>query len=291
MIAKVKNTPEGLVFYFPQTYTTIRLDRNESKMFGARAFPEDTPPEVVHLEISDRCNLNCPYCYVKDKSKRELPTEGWEKIIKDLADSGVFQLTFGGGEPTMRKDLPRLTKYVKSLGLTLCMTSNGLKIPEMTSDTLRLFDQINISWHNQHPFFEVALYTLACVGVKRGINFCLSKQYEKDLDFIKRVADQWGAEILFLTYKPVNGDFENQIPPQKVYQIAKELNDSGLAVAVDGLTCQTCLASKRFCDIDSLGNVMVCSFLREPVGNLLTENLKTIWAKRPKQITCPYLKQ
>lgn len=285
---KVKNTPDGLVIYNPKTYQTIRFTKEESKKLGIKELAKDTPPEVVHLEISDRCNLNCPYCYVKDKSNRELTTETWEKIIKELVDNGVFQVTFGGGEPTMRKDLHRLASYARNQGLTICMTSNGLNIPKLSPLTLKLFDQINISYHEQEGF-EEALVCLKENNVKRGINFCFSKSYQSSLELIRRIGLRQDAEILFLSYKPVNNDFENQIPPKEVYQIAKTLHETGSKVAIDGLTCGTCLASKRFCDIDSLGNVMVCSFLREPAGNLTKQSFKEIWGKRNKVIKCPYL--
>jgi len=287
---KTKNTPEGLVFYDPKTYTTVRLNREESRKLGIKKFPKDTPPEVVHLEISDRCNLNCPYCYVRGKRGRELSTAEWVRIIKDLADTGVFQVTFGGGEPTMREDLEELALYAKACKLTLCMTSNGLRIPEIKPSVLKLFDQINVSWHRQAGFVRALAYLKDC-HVRRGINFVLSKQYEKDLGFIKQVSKQYGAEILFLTYKAVNQDINNQISAKQVFKEALKAFKEHLKVAVDGMTCGTCLAGKRFCDIDSLGNVMVCSFIRKPIGNLLEEPFKKIWARRNKNISCPYVRR
>jgi len=232
--------------------------------------------------------MNCPYCYVKDKSNKEISTEDWKRIITQLKNAGVFQVTFGGGEPTMREDLGELARFVKRLELTLCMTSNGKNIPKIDKEVLRLFDQVNVSWHNQE-WFESALEYLKDCEVRRGINFCLSKQYESDVELVRRIAERQGAEILFLTYKTVNKDAENQIPPARVLEIAKTVQASGVDVAVDGATCQTCLASKRFCDIDSLGNMMVCSFIREPVGNLLNEPFNKVWARRNKKITCPYV--
>jgi len=145
-----------------------------------------------------------------------------------------------------------------------------------------------VSWHGQ-KWFEQALAYLGACRVRRGINFCLSKFYEKDLELVKLIAKKQEAEILFLTYKPVNNDPNNQLSPARVLKIAQQTSKEGIEVAVDGMTCQTCLASKRFCDIDSLGNVMVCSFIRQPIGNLIKENFKTIWAKRNRVIICPYL--
>ena len=49
-----------------------------------------------------------------------------------------------------------------------------------------------------------------------------------------------------------------------------------------------CLQKRRFCDISSDGTVYPCSFIREPMGNILKENFKDIWKKRGDQIECPY---
>ncbi len=286
----IKLTQEGLVYFNPIQQLTIRLSREEStQLLKITEFPEDTPPEIVHLEISNQCNLNCKYCYIGKKKGKELNCFQWQKIIKELANNGVFQLTFGGGEPTMREDLLELARYVKSCGLTLCMTTNGINLTNFLKDELKIFDQINVSWHNQKEF-EEALCWLKICEVKRGINFTLSKDYFDDLFYIIKMAEKYDAEILFLTYKPVNKDYKNQIKPEIVYRVAKETYEfTNKSVAVDGLTCKSCLAGKRFCDIDSLGNVLLCSFLREPIGNLLKENFADIWSRRNKNPKCPYL--
>ncbi len=45
-------------------------------------FPKDlTAPEVVHLEVSDRCTKDCEYCYV-DMEGNELTTEQWKVSSK-----------------------------------------------------------------------------------------------------------------------------------------------------------------------------------------------------------------
>ena len=285
---QVKNTPKGLVFYNRGSYMTVRMNKKESRACGVKSFPADTPPEVVHLEISDRCQMRCSYCYCGEKSNREISTEDWKRIITQLKNAGVFQVTFGGGEPTMREDLEELARFVKSLELTLCMTSNGKNIPKIDKEVLRLFDQINVSWHNQKGF-EKALKCLKKYEVRRGINFCLSKQYESDVELVRRIAERQEAEILFLTYKAVNNDQKNQIPPSQVLRIAHTIQDSGVDVAVDGATCQMCLGGRRFIDVSSVGDVMSCSFIRKPIGNLLKEGFGEIWRKRPKKVVCPYI--
>jgi len=283
MIKKVKITPDGVVMFIPDTNTIFRFSREESsKYFNITSFPDDTTPEVVHLEISNKCNLRCKECYV-DKKGEELSTAEWKKIINQLAESGVFQITFGGGEPTLRNDYIELAEYANSLGLNVCMTTNGFND---ISDN-NFFKQINISWHNQ-SFFEDALENLYKKGFQLGINFVCSKNNMKYLDNILKLSEKYEAEVLLLAYKPVNGDIENQVDSLEIYDLARQLHTK-YRIAVDGMVCNVCLASKKFSDIDSLGNVFVCSFIRNPIGNLLKQNFEEIWNNRPKDIKCPFV--
>ena len=52
--------------------------------------------EVIHLEVSGRCQLNCPYCY--SRSGTELAVSEWQALVKELAPL-TKQFTLGGGEP------------------------------------------------------------------------------------------------------------------------------------------------------------------------------------------------
>jgi len=294
---KAKLTPEGLVLYLSKIHTTIRFNEEETKQVvkGLKQLPKDYPgPEIVHLEIANRCNLKCKYCYVGEKKGEELTTEQWKQIIKKLDTSGVFQITFGGGEPTLRDDLIELASYTKELGLNLTMTSNGILIPYFKKKELRLFDQINISYHkaNASPLkvLRRALKHLQRRKVRRGINYCLSAQYLADVDKVVEVAKECDAEILFLVYKPVVDDWANQVPPEGVMRVAKAQANAGVRISVDGASCNTCVGAKRFMDIDHKGDVYPCSFIRESIGNLLYERLEDIWGRRKKELECPYLK-
>jgi len=288
---KTKLTTEGAVIYFPDKYLTLRLTKEETlKELRLKQLPDDYPgPEVVHLEVSNKCNLRCSYCYVK-KENKELTTYDWMRIIYKLAKEEVFQVTFGGGEPTLRDDIIELASYTKRVGLNLAMTSNGILVPYFGKE-LRNFDQINVSFHrsNINPFgiLTKALSYLKKLKIKRGISFCLRKDYYNDLDKVVDIAKKYEAELLLLTYKPIINDYENYIPPITVYDVAETLKDK-VEVAVDGLTCSSCMGNKRFCDVDSEGNVYPCSFIRIPQGNLLTEKLVDIWNKRIKNIKCPF---
>ncbi len=89
-------------------------------------------PIVAHLGITRKCNLSCSYCSVRPyyQEAEELSTENWKTIIGKLADWGVFQIGFTGGEPTLRKDLPELGRYVTGLNCAFNLTTNGWHLRE-----------------------------------------------------------------------------------------------------------------------------------------------------------------
>jgi MoaA/NifB/PqqE/SkfB family radical SAM enzyme len=269
------------------------LDRNETAELLHRAIPFDSldePCEIVHLEISNRCNMACPYCYVQEKEGQELTTEQWKAILDDLAAYGIFQITFGGGEPTLREDLKELALHARRRGLNLCMTTNGLNLAELGPETLCLFNQVNVSYHGDEQIVWEALEHLEKHRVQRGINFVALKSYMPALPFIALTSNIFGAELLALTAKGV----PDVIPAECVMAEARKLHQQGFKVAVDGLTCSRelpdyCMQKRRFCDVDSQGNVMPCSFVRTPIGNLLDKPFDEIWRSRGEQVPCPFV--
>lgn len=64
-------------------------------------------PIRYFFEITHRCNLSCPYCYVgKNKIKEELSKEDWIKIIKQIPRYSFVTLV--GGEPFIREDFSEI---------------------------------------------------------------------------------------------------------------------------------------------------------------------------------------
>ena len=77
-------------------------------------------PLAVLLEITHRCPLQCPYCsnpVELDRSRGELTATEWTRVLSELADIGVLQVHFSGGEPTARKDIVELVKHASDVGL------------------------------------------------------------------------------------------------------------------------------------------------------------------------------
>ena len=113
-------------------------------------------PLAVLAELTHRCPLSCPYCsnpLELERASGELTTAEWKKILTELAEIGVLQIHFSGGEPTARKDLVELVQHASDAGLyTNLITSAVL----LTRDRLRdLADaglcHVQISFQGSEP--------------------------------------------------------------------------------------------------------------------------------------------
>lgn len=77
-------------------------------------------PLAVLAEITHRCPLQCPYCsnpVELERNASELSTDEWKTVLSELAQIGVLQIHFSGGEPTARKDLAELIQHATDVGL------------------------------------------------------------------------------------------------------------------------------------------------------------------------------
>lgn len=69
-------------------------------------------PYSAQIEVTLNCNALCPFCSIpylpSSLTSKEMSTAEIKYIIDELAILGVNALSFTGGEPTLRKDLPEL---------------------------------------------------------------------------------------------------------------------------------------------------------------------------------------
>lgn len=300
--AKIRIEPFGSIIYLQDSATTVELDKEETRrtLGYSEDFPESKKgimaPKIVHLELTSRCNMDprCHYCYASGDPKSELDTLTWKRVIKDLSKSGVLQVTFGGGEPTLRDDLYELAKYVKTKAkMNLGMTTNGIKI--RPDDRLKWFDQINLSVHNNWDFIRwksviVRNYTNV------GINFlCRKDEMYQFPDIVRHIHSMNAVthnhhgkmELLLLAYKPVIGDIDQVIPNDEIMEKGNSVSRK-IPVGVDGFTFDRCEGGYSFIDVSPTGDIYPCSFVREPSGNLTEKTLLELWDNIPAIDKCPY---
>src|SRR5258708_6004639 len=73
-----------------------------------------TPP-LVWLELTRRCNLECPHCYIDGGLAREgeMPGSEFHRLLDEFADMGVWAVAMTGGEPTLHPDFIPLVRHAR----------------------------------------------------------------------------------------------------------------------------------------------------------------------------------
>lgn len=118
---------------------------------GRRPAIREPNPQLttVYYAITDGCNLRCPYCYASSEKALpgELTTAESLDLVDQIADMGVQQLIFTGGEPMLRKDLFHIVRHARERGLAVNMITNGTVIrrPETAREIAELFNLVTVS--------------------------------------------------------------------------------------------------------------------------------------------------
>jgi cyclic pyranopterin phosphate synthase len=92
------------------------------------------PMRDLRISVTDRCNFRCVYCMpreVFDAGHEFLPHsailsfEEITRLARIFVGLGVQKIRLTGGEPLVRKQLPRLVAMLSELGVETTLTTNG----------------------------------------------------------------------------------------------------------------------------------------------------------------------
>ena len=105
--------------------------------------PYMTAPHRMDLMVSAmtkngawHCNQKCLHCYAAGQpmgEMAELSTEEWKTVLQKLRAANIPQVTFTGGEPTMRGDLAELVQAAEWF-VTRLNTNGRLLTPQLCRD-------------------------------------------------------------------------------------------------------------------------------------------------------------
>jgi radical SAM protein with 4Fe4S-binding SPASM domain len=106
-------------------------------------------PKYIYVTITDKCNLNCIYCYAKErKDQPDNNLNNWLKYIDDiLSFNNECTFVFTGGEPLIAQNIFQLASYIKSKNCQNILLTNGTQIntKEIAQKVVDLFSDIRIS--------------------------------------------------------------------------------------------------------------------------------------------------
>lgn len=105
-------------------------------------------PLIAVIELTTRCNLSCIHCFrntMRD-SLGDMPKTLVDKILSDLAQSGVKRIVFTGfGEPLVYPHIDYVLEKAKSLGFEVVLNTNGILIDKHIDSVMEYVDYLIVS--------------------------------------------------------------------------------------------------------------------------------------------------
>ncbi len=105
--------------------------------------PFNTLPVLSEIAVTYRCNLACQFCYAgcgcrKDLRAEECSLDQLKRVLTVIREEAeVPSVSFTGGEPTLRPDLPELVRFAKSLKMWTNLITNGTLVTPALAATLK----------------------------------------------------------------------------------------------------------------------------------------------------------
>lgn len=149
-------------FYY-LTKVLERLSREEARTLEVLQSPSPkTPYETLELFISADCNVNCTFCYRRDRDygdQRILGTDEFLAIVNEFADCGGKQMDVSGGlEPLLSPAVGDVfrTGIARGLRVNLYTIGNALHNPKLAEPLMQL-SQIRVSFtaHDRESYVKM----------------------------------------------------------------------------------------------------------------------------------------
>jgi radical SAM protein with 4Fe4S-binding SPASM domain len=101
-------------------------------------------PYSGSLELTHRCNLSCRHCYQYPARGGEMEAEGWIALLGELASLGCLFVSFTGGEPLLRGDLPLLLEAAAEMSYAVTVQTNGTLLDAGTARVLGSYPSLRV---------------------------------------------------------------------------------------------------------------------------------------------------
>ena len=293
----------------PITYLEIEKEEPFTYQYSA--------PLRMDLALTFKCQNDCIHCYAGGPHETpELSTVQWKSVIDKLSEIGIFILTFTGGEPTLREDLPELLLYAQNKGMVTGLISNGRKLKDKAYVNLLEksgLDFVQVTLESQKSEIHDKMtnakgsWRETIEGIKNAVqsqiyvstNTTLSKNNIDDflstIDFIKSLGvDAFGCNSLIYSGKATGASQEFALSTEDLKTLLPGIRNKAQMIGLKflwytptqycnfdpvslGLGVKSCTAAMINACVGPNGDVYPCQSYFESLGNILAEPWEKIW--------------
>ena len=316
-IETIYTTIMQIAFREPVTTDIAYMSIGEYAEYMSAPHRMDVMVSAMKKDGNWHCNQKCVHCYAAGQilsEEEELSTEDWKKILDKCRQAGIPQITFTGGEPTMRSDLIELIRYAR--WFVSRVNTNGVRLTEDYCQKLREaeLDSIQITFYSSDPAIHNSLvgtvhYEDTVNGIDNALNAGLSVSINTPLctlnrDYVDTLRFLHEKGVIYVTCSGMiltgNALGENserlQLNSDELEKILREAvsycNENGMEIAftspgwirqevfeelnIPAPSCGACLSNMA---VTPGGNIVPCqSWLSDKtIGNMLRDDWESIW--------------
>ncbi len=278
-------------------------------------------PSLISWNLTKKCNLRCPHCYMEAgrKAERELTTEECLGLLDEMQTLGTEMLILTGGEPLLRKDVFAIAERASSLGIWVVMGTNGVLVTDRVAAKMVecgvkgvgiSIDSIDPARHNSFRGGPNAWqYSVRALDIcrKHGLEVLvqttvMEENYDEipELLAFARQKEAWSFNLYFLVQtgrgKQMTDlsagrteamlarlvEMQDDYRPMLVRsKCAPQFKQIAYARGLGGMESGGCMAATQYCRITPEGDVTPCPYMTVVAGNVLAQSFSNIWRSAP----------
>ena len=261
----------------------------------------------LYVEITDKCNLSCSYCCRECSPKKGhyLDVKVIDELLNGALRLGAKTIAVSGGEPLLHPELNEIVSLTHNYGCANTILTNGVLLPKITKEVVRLFDNIQISLDSGiQQTNDLTRGKGSYKGILNGITHIISEGYKpemialkmtltsqnyREIEYIFKLAENLGIKTVGFSFLfeegRAKGDNESLLSDVQKEQVLTNIQEiertyPQIIVYPPGFTdeCPLIHRSRVSPRIDCFGNVYACQMFEKEysLGNIYEKDISKI---------------
>ena len=278
-------------------------------------------PIISEIALTYRCQNRCFFCYASapDRGRQtpEMRTAEVKTVIDKIMDQArVPMISFTGGEPTLRPDLPEFIAHAVSRDMRTNLITNGIRCgdpayvaelaaaglhsaqvsleagdaathdavvgrPGAFEQTVRAVENLKAAGIHTHTNTTVNRQNLAALPAMIDLLADMGQEY-LSMNMLIRTGDSVGVpDISYTEIGPIILALKAHTEARGMRFVWYSPTPMCLFNPVaHGLGGKSCAAADGLLSVAPNGDVLPCSSFEQGIGNLLHEDFDVIWNRR-----------